>query len=132
MGLRNKSGFSMIELLVAMVVIALGLLSISALFPLGSRARMRGEGITKAIELAQQRMEQLVELGYDNLEDGCDSTVIRAYKVKWCISTLNWGPGTYDALKIVTDTVTYITPGGGYRKVGLTTYVSPKISGGGR
>lgn len=131
MRLRDDSGFTMIELLVAMVVIALGLLSISALFPLGSRARMRGEGITKAIQLAQLRMEQLVEVGYDNLDDGCDSTVIRGYKVKWCISTLSWGPGAYDALKVVSDTVTYITPGGGYRKVGLKTYVSPKISGGG-
>ena len=95
-----------------------------------AEGRNRYQGITKAIELAQQKMEQLVELGYDNLEDGCDSTVIRAYKVKWCISTLKWGPGTYDALKIVADTVTYRTAGGD-RKVGLKTYVSPKISGGG-
>lgn len=131
MDMKNNSGFTMMELLVAMIVIALGLLSISALFPLGSRARMRGEGITRGIELAQQKMEQLVEMGYDSLDDGCDSTMVRTYKVKWCISTLSWGPGEYDALKVIADTVTYVTPGGGYRKVGLKTYVSPKISVGG-
>jgi len=130
--LRDKSGFTMMELLVAMIVIALGLLALSGLFPLGSRARMRGEGITRAIELAQQRMERLVEQGFDSLDTSLhDSTYVQTYKVEWWVETIGWGPSKYDSLKVVTDTVTYLTPGGGRRKVGLTTYLSARIARGG-
>jgi prepilin-type N-terminal cleavage/methylation domain-containing protein len=130
--LRDKSGFTMMELLVAMIVIALGLLALSGLFPLGSRARMRGEGLTRAIELAQQRMERLVEQGYDSLYTNLhDSTYVRTYKVEWWVETIGWGPSRYDSLKVVTDTVTYLTPGGGRRKVGITTYLSARIARGG-
>ena len=129
---RDNSGFTMMELLVAMIVIALGLLALSGLFPLGSRARMRGEGITRAIELAQQRMERLVEQGFDSLETSLhDSTYVQTYKVEWWVETIGWGPSKYDSLKVVTDTVTYLTPGGGRRKVGLTTYLSARIARGG-
>jgi type IV pilus assembly protein PilV len=132
MNLKRDKGFSMMELLVAMVVIALGLLAISGLFPLGSRARMKGEEITKAIQHAQQKMEQLTEKGYDSLSTGLhDSTQVEGYKVEWWVTTLGWSPSKYDTLKVLTDTVTFLTPGGGFRKVGLKTYLSPKISRGG-
>jgi Tfp pilus assembly protein PilV len=122
----------MMELLVAIIVIALGLMALAGLFPLGSRARMQGEGMTRAIQLAQQRIERLVELGFDSLEtDLHDSTYIHTYKVEWWVTTMGWGPSRYDSLKVVTDTVTFIDPGEGKRKVGLTTYVSPKIARGG-
>lgn len=121
----------MMELLVAMIVIALGLLALSGLFPLGSRARMKGEGITKAIELAQQKMEQLTELGYDSLETGThDSTVVMGYKIEWWVTSIGWSASRYDSLKVVTDTVSYLREGV-IRKIGLKTYLSPKISRGG-
>lgn len=128
---RNSKGFTMMELLVAMIVIALGLLTLSALFPLGSRARMRGEGLTRAVELAQQRMERLVEQGFDSLSSGLhDSTYVQTYRVEWWVTAIGWGPSKYDSLKVVTDTVTFLSEGK-YRKVGLTTYLSARIARGG-
>lgn len=55
----GKGGFSIIELMVALVLLGIGILSIANLFPLGSRSQLRDRMRTSAADLAQQKMEQL-------------------------------------------------------------------------
>lgn len=55
----RAAGFSIIELMVALVLLGLGILSIANLFPLGSRSQLRDRLRTSAADLAQQKMEQL-------------------------------------------------------------------------
>jgi prepilin-type N-terminal cleavage/methylation domain-containing protein len=54
-----RAGFSLIELMVAMVLLGLGILTVANMFPLGSRTQLRDRLRTSATELAQQKMEQL-------------------------------------------------------------------------
>jgi prepilin-type N-terminal cleavage/methylation domain-containing protein len=55
----REGGFSLIELMVALVLLGIGILSIANLFPLGSRTQLRDRLRTSAADLAQQKMEQL-------------------------------------------------------------------------
>ncbi len=56
---RRDAGFSIIEVLVALVLLGLGILSLASLFPLGSQTQLRDRLRTSATDLAQQKMEQL-------------------------------------------------------------------------
>ena len=56
---RDQAGMSIIELMVALVLLGLGILSLANLFPLGSRTQLRDRLRTSAADLAQQKMEQL-------------------------------------------------------------------------
>lgn len=55
----REAGFSLIELMVALVLLGIGILSISNIFPMGSRMQLRDRLRTSAADLAQQKMEQL-------------------------------------------------------------------------
>jgi type II secretory pathway pseudopilin PulG len=50
---------TLVELLMALVVLSIGVLSIAALFPVGSKTSIDQSRLTQATDLAQQRMEQL-------------------------------------------------------------------------
>ena len=56
---RREAGFSIIELMVALVLLGLGILTVANLFPLGSRVQVADRKRTSAVDLAQQKMEQL-------------------------------------------------------------------------
>jgi len=58
-GADPRSGFSLVEILVALVLLGLGILTLANLFPLGSRTQTRDRMRTSATDLAQQKMEQL-------------------------------------------------------------------------
>jgi type IV pilus assembly protein PilV len=64
----REGGFSLIELMVALVLLGLGILSIANLFPLGSRTQLRDRLRTSAADLAQQKMEQLHLLSWSAAE----------------------------------------------------------------
>ncbi len=65
----NDAGFSLIEVLAAMVIITVALISLAQLFALSTRANFSSRSNTYAAMLAQQKMEQLRGLtwGYDIL-----------------------------------------------------------------
>lgn len=54
-----RGGFSLIELMVALVLLGLGILTVANMFPLGSRMQLTDRLRTSAADLAQQKMEQL-------------------------------------------------------------------------
>ena len=61
-----QAGFSIIELMVALILLGLGILSVANLFPLGSRTQLRDRLRTSATDLAQQKMEQLRLKGWSD------------------------------------------------------------------
>jgi prepilin-type N-terminal cleavage/methylation domain-containing protein len=65
----SEAGFSLAEVLVAMGVMAVGLVSLAQLFALSTRANHSSKTTTFAVMLAQQKMEQLRGLiwGFDTL-----------------------------------------------------------------
>ncbi|GAF87606.1 unnamed protein product, partial [marine sediment metagenome] len=61
----HKSGFTLIEITVALLILAVGLVGILTLFPVGFDAAGRAANITKATFLAQKLIEDLKREGYD-------------------------------------------------------------------
>jgi prepilin-type N-terminal cleavage/methylation domain-containing protein len=83
---RGDSGFSPIEMMLAMTVLGIGLLSIAQIIPLalagGTQARLR----TQAVQAGQQRLDDLMAVPYDSLLAGSFSETIDGYTVAWTVS----------------------------------------------
>ena len=58
-GRRHEDGFTLVEILIALIVIALGILGVGRMFPSGSRAQVQDHLMTTANNYAQERMEDL-------------------------------------------------------------------------
>ena len=65
--IRPSRGMTMVELLMALVVLTVGLLSIAGVVPMAMRQITKNRVVTKAVEYSQQEMETLKRMGFDNL-----------------------------------------------------------------
>ena len=68
---------TMVEMMIALIVLSIGLLGIAAIFPSGRRFSARDRLLTTATDLAEQKMEQIRTLSYSdaNLTVGVHPTV---------------------------------------------------------
>ena len=122
-----ERGASLIELMIALVVLSLGILSLAQLFPAGSRGQLRDRMTTAATYYAQEKIEQLSSIewnhadlsvgvhpaaGFDSLGD--DRLWLRQYQVEQMTGSLN-------NLKKVTVTVQWDYMGA--RSVQAVTYL---------
>jgi len=60
----NKNAFTLIEITISLLILAIGLVGILTLFPVGFDASGRAANITEATFLAQERIEDLKRVGY--------------------------------------------------------------------
>ncbi|MCK4523393.1 prepilin-type N-terminal cleavage/methylation domain-containing protein [candidate division WOR-3 bacterium] len=63
-----KKGFTIVELLVSITILAIGILSLGVLFPAGMRSTMLTKQNTQAIEYCQQRIEYLRTLNWNDTD----------------------------------------------------------------
>ena len=63
-GTRAERGASLIELMIALTVLAVGVLAVAQLFPAGSRYQVRDRLRTEASQLAREKIEQLEVLDW--------------------------------------------------------------------
>ena len=66
---QRKNGFSLLELIIAIAVLAIGLVGILQIFPVGLRASYRSGMLTKAAFLAQNKVEEAKMAGFDALTE---------------------------------------------------------------
>ncbi len=66
--MRDK-GFSLLELIIAVAVLAIGLVGILQIFPVGLRASQRAGMMTKAAFLAQNKIEEVKISGFDAIAE---------------------------------------------------------------
>lgn len=110
---RRRDGFTMPELLIAIIVIAIGLLSLAS-GSVGVLRQMRwGNQSALAAIVATQRMENIRSQGCYLLGSGGTATT-RGLSEKWVVSTIT------SKAKAVVESVTYIP------REGLTRYVEMK------
>jgi len=125
---RAERGASLIELMIALVVLSLGILAVARLFPAGARAQASDRMMTSATYHAQEKLEELSRLTWADpaLVDGRhppgSATEALGASGKWRrfyqVSTL---PAPLDNLKRVTVTVAWTFLGD--RSVQSTTYL---------
>jgi prepilin-type N-terminal cleavage/methylation domain-containing protein len=123
----SESGMTLVELLVALVVLSIGILSVGGLFPAGSRGQDQARLLTSADMYAQQKLEELNTLSwadpalavgrhpavtYDSL--GASKRLLRSYQVTAMTAPL-------DNLRKVVVTVEFTS--GRHRTVSVTSYV---------
>jgi prepilin-type N-terminal cleavage/methylation domain-containing protein len=66
---RNK-GFSLLEILIALAILIVGVAAVINMFPIGLHASKRAADFTSAGILAQEKMAELMYLGYDHIDKG--------------------------------------------------------------
>ncbi len=64
--LENGGGFTLIEVLVAVFVLAVGIVAVLQAFPLGTYIQKSSQMTTVAIQLSQAKLEELISKSYDD------------------------------------------------------------------
>jgi type IV pilus assembly protein PilV len=65
---KNQQGFTLVEVVVALTVVAIGIMGLSIVFPTASRDVGKSGVRTKALQLAQEKMEYIHSLAYDDAD----------------------------------------------------------------
>ncbi len=84
--LRGEPGFSLIEIMVAVVVFSIGVLGLAALFPLAIKNVNQGAMLTRATQHAQSKMEDLMDAGIGELDSGADTLSGRFFRT-WQVAS---------------------------------------------
>lgn len=75
---RNQKGFTLIEVMIALVVLAAGLLALMTMQIVSIRANAFSSEMTYASMLAQSRLEQIRNTSYDNITAGTTKDILPA------------------------------------------------------
>jgi Tfp pilus assembly protein PilV len=62
--LNSQKGVGLVEILIALIIFAFGISVAMRMLPNSNMATTRGRNITKATNLAQQKVEQLMDISY--------------------------------------------------------------------
>jgi type IV pilus assembly protein PilV len=66
--ISSQRGASLIELLIALLVLALGILALGQLFPAGTRGQLKDRMMTTGSLYAQEKIEQLAPLNWSSAD----------------------------------------------------------------
>ncbi len=86
--LKNDAGVSLIEILIAVAIFAIGISAVAVLQYKTVGGNLRGRMITDATTLAEREMERLMELPYATLASGSDNTTA-PYTVTWTVTPVD-------------------------------------------
>ncbi len=105
----GPTGFTLIEVVVAIGLLAIAVAGLQSLLISSIRANSTASGMTAATTLAQQKIEQLRNTPYNSVDltSGTSQTV-GTYTLSWVVAA---GPATNT--KSVTVSVSWSTPNGG-------------------
>jgi prepilin-type N-terminal cleavage/methylation domain-containing protein len=114
---KNAAGFSVIEIMVAVVIFSIGVLGLGALFPLAIRNVNQSAMMTRATQYAKSKMEDLMDAGAPTVTSGSD-TLSGGYYRSWHVAPDSLSEG----LTTVRVTVLW-TSGGSDRRVNLSSTI---------
>ncbi len=84
-GLNGGTGFTLVELMVAMLILTVGLLGLIGTAATTIRVIGEGDRTVGAAYHASGRIDELVALGCDNVAGGAD-TVEAIYRLSWTVA----------------------------------------------
>jgi type II secretory pathway pseudopilin PulG len=143
---REESGFGLLELLMAMVMLNVGILAIVAAFSSGNAALARASSVSTATALADQQLESYRGLIYDNIvfttSEWNAALADSTYTADTAYTTNMLNPVSPKALVSTVTTCpanvppnscdpSYTTPGADHRSYRVDTYLYYDAPGGG-
>lgn len=118
----GREGFSLVEVLVAMVILAIGLLALEALGIGAARAVARADAQSEYTALATQRMEETLMRVRQNLAVTTGPVVVGSTTV-----TTDLVPETVGTRRVYTVTITVAPPANPHLKLKPVTLVAREI-----
>jgi prepilin-type N-terminal cleavage/methylation domain-containing protein len=105
--LSTNRGFTIVEIVVAIVILSVGLLGLVTTAALVSRMIAQGQRYSMATALANQRFEKLSALrtfggGCTSLTSGADT--VGRIVVSWTVTTVNAGAGAQIVMTVTSPT----------------------------
>lgn len=102
--LNNTRGFTLLEVLIALVILSIGILGTTKLQLSFMQSNSKARVITEGTAQVQAKIEELLSLPYENLVDGNYEEIRGVY-------TLNWDVGTTADTKTMTMNVKWVEKG---------------------
>ncbi len=130
--MKRNNAFTLIEITIALLVVAIGLVGVLTLFPVGFDASGRAAKITEATFLAQELLEDAKRVGYTGFTAGTTlNEVFAAPYTNYEYDMFTYDTGVIDLKEIVVRVYwpsnSIGTPNGetyGQRLVELSTYLA--------
>ena len=88
----NNHGLSIIEVVFALSIFAIGILAVSTLSLSSINSNATSRRVTEATALAEDRLERLAAIPYDDIQDGEETE--GAYKITWAVIENEFGDNT--------------------------------------
>ncbi len=119
--LRKEKGFTLIEVLFAITILAFGLLAVASMQTGAIQGNLFASGKTEAVTWAQDRMERLIALPYAQVVSG-GPTVQGNYTITWNV----WPDNPILGCKLIKVWVDYQERGVQRKKIELTC-IKPQV-----
>jgi prepilin-type N-terminal cleavage/methylation domain-containing protein len=125
--LKSEKGVGLIEIIIAMLIFAIGITAAIRTLPVSNAATSRANNLTKATNLAQQKIEELMGAPFNNADltagthNDQDNPLERIFTRTWEVTDNT----PVADMKTVTVTVTYLS-GSNDNAVTLSTYLTSR------
>jgi len=125
--LKSEKGIGLIEIVIAMLIFAIGITAAIRTLPVSNAATTRARNLTMATNLAQQKIEELMGVPFNNADltagthNDQDNPIERIYTRTWNITDNE----PVADMKTIIVTVTYLS-GSNDNSVTLSTYLTSR------
>ena len=100
--MNSNRGFTIVEIVVAIVILSVGLLGLVTTAALVSRMIAQGQRYSMASSLANRRMERLTSVRCSGMSNGADT--VGRIVLTWTVTSVNAGAGKQVVMTVVTPT----------------------------
>jgi type IV pilus modification protein PilV len=134
-GQKNDKGFTLIEMLIAISIFAIGFLAVASLQISAGKNNRTASEVTAAVNLASDRMERLMSASFTDALLDSDPTKNPhpdnqgKYNIQWVVTDTDLSADGVDDAKIVNLTVSwtpYLSGGAAQRNVNID-FIKPDI-----
>lgn len=125
--LKSEKGVGLIEIIIAMLIFAIGITAAIRTLPVSNAATSRSKNLTTATNLAQQKIEELMGIPFADAQLAAGAHNDQTNPIER-IYTRTWNVTDNDPvvdMKTVTVTVTYLS-GSNDNTVTLSTYLTSR------
>ena len=127
----HEKGFTMVEVLVAIIILSIGLLALAGLQATVIKGNVASKNLTSAVFLVETKIDELKSGGYASLSDGTFNDPNNPVNEKGDsggIFNRSWTISTYETnMRKIIVTVTWTDQVGGNRSTSLVTVLSDRM-----